>query len=56
MGRRPSERKKKFKGFDWFEDQLTEIERLATKTGMTQADIVRAMADAQLGTPKEKKQ
>ena len=46
-------RKKKYRGFDFYEDQLEEIERLSNVTGYTQAAIIRSMADKFLKLPRQ---
>ena len=49
------ERKKVYKGFDFYEDQLETIEKLAVRLKKTKTSILRDIIDNALKLPKPKK-
>lgn len=51
----PDGRKVKYKGFDFFEDQLEAIAKVAKMANTTQANVVRMALDAQFKLPKQSK-
>lgn len=53
---KPKKREKKYQGFDLFQDQIAELDKMAKEHEISKADIVRSIFDTALGLPKEKEE